>query len=343
MRAEIAGKTIAKFISKDWPSNKEEVFEVLTMAINKAWKEGKWFGMTKELFLPVKKNSKGESYIIAPTDYPILLAVNVEGKSDVDLRSKHFMFHKNGDGDIKNRCGCRWATDVFDMGQIPVLDDSRINVNCPIRVGVRSIGIPGPNEKIFIKGKYDQDQQVFTYKNKELGDSCECLIEEDKIESVNGIELKVSKDFNYISNIKFSEITSIEKTLTRTPVEIIGITPNNSSFLLSRLNPGQTISKYRKYLVPESACGCGYIHGLFKIANQEDITSDSDEVIIDDKEILICLAKSINFLYYKDQPELGSGYFIQAISLLDKLKREQESPEVFPIQIEMINETPNFI
>lgn len=336
MRAEIAGQAISKFISKDWPSDKKEIYEILTLAVNKAWKEGKWFGMTKEIYVPIQY-SNGEYFIIAPQEFPILLAINVDGKPNVDIRSKHFIFHRDGNGDIKDRKGCKWVRDVFDMGEIPVLDDTRINGNSPVRIGVRAIGVPGEDEKIYIKGKYSDGQSVFTYKNKEYGEPCECKVESEQIETVTGVELPVTKDFNYICNISFTDITHIEKTFTRTPVEIIALDKDNKGFVISKMNPGQRKSRYRKYLVPKPICGYKCVHGLFKISKQEEIISDSDEVIIDDTEALIALAKSIDYIYYKGQVDLGSAFYLQAISLLDKEKREEESPEVFPIQVEILN------
>lgn len=337
MRAETAAKLVAKFIGKDYERNRDEIFEILTMAVNKAWKEGKWFGMTREVFVPIRENSYKERYIIAPEQYPILLAININGKPGVDIRSKNFIFHHNGNGDIKDRNGCKWNTNVFDMGETPVLDESRINVNSPVRIGVRALGAPGENEKLFVKGSYGDGSKVFTYKNREYGSACACVKEKDEIETVSGVELSITSNFNYISNIPFTSITSIEKTLTRTPIEVIAINEDSSAFVAARMEPGQRRTKYRKYIVPDKVCNETCIHGLFKIAPQQDISSPHDEVIINDPEILISLAMSIDMIYYKGDVEKGSAYFLQAISMLDKQKREEESPEEFPIQVSMDN------
>jgi hypothetical protein len=337
MKAEHAGKLVSRFINRQWPESKRDIYQILKLGINKAWNEGKWLGMTQEGFVPVRHGPEGY-YIIGPYDHPILLAINTEGKPQ-NIRSKHFMFHRNGNGDVRDRSECKWNRDIYDLGEQPILTGGTININDGVLIGVRAIGAAGPNEKIHINGSYTDDMKIYSYKLKEAGlDSCACTINKETIDTVNGIELDITSKFNYICNIEFGSISSISKTVTRTPVEVIAIDKTTGKGQqIALLQPNQRYSKYRKYLLPDDLCkNRTCVHGLFKTRQQEDIVNDQDEIIIHNEEALISLAMAIDMIYYKNQVNEGAGMFLQAISILDKEKREEESPEVFPVQIERI-------
>ncbi len=346
MKAEHAGKLVAPFINRQWPEGKRDIYKILKLGINKAWNEGKWLGMTQEGFVPVRCGSDGY-YIIGPYDHPILLAINTEGKV-ADIRSKHFMFHRNGNGDVRDRTGCRWNRDVYDLGESPIVDSEIININDGVLIGVRAIGTPGPSEKVWINGTYRDSTKVYSYKLREAGvDACACTINKEEIDTVSGIELDITKNFNYICNIEFGGVLSISKTITRTPVEIIAVDKiTGKGQQIAYLHPNQRYSKYRKYLLPDDLCkNKKCVHGLFKTRQQEEIVSDQDELIIHNEEALICLAMCIDLIYYKGQLNEGAGMFLQAISTLDKEKREEESPEIFPVQIQRVLEgdTPEIL
>ncbi len=100
--------------------------------------------------------------------------------------------------------------------------------------------------------------------------------------------------------------------------------------------PNHRFSKYRKYLVPDNLCGRKCLHALFKIGQQEEIISPSDTIMISNDEALISLAKGIHNIYYKEQQEVGANYIIQGISILEKERREEESPDEFPIQVDVM-------
>lgn len=339
MKAEHAGKLVAPFINRQWPESKKDIYKILKLGVNKAWNEGKWLGMTQEGFVPVRTGEEGY-YIIGPYDHPILLAVNTDGMPR-DIRSKHFMFHRNGNGDVRDSVGCRWNRDVYDLGESPIIDNEIININDGVFVGVRAVGKPGPNEKVWINGNYKDSTKIYSYKTKEAGvDSCACTINKETIDTVTGIELDITDKFNYICNIEFGAILSISKTNTRTPIEVIAFDKNSGKGQqIAYLHPSQRYSKYRKYLLPDDLCkNKSCVHALFKVRQQEDIVSDQDEIIIQNEEALICLAMSIDMIYYKGMLNEGAGMFLQAISTLDKEKREEESPEVFPVQVQRVLE-----
>lgn len=342
MRASTAAKLVSGFVNKTWPDDQEDLFEILELAVNKAWNEGKWLGMTQHIFVKTHRDALGRAYIIAPYSHPILLAINVDGKPTA-IRGAHFMFHKNGMGDVKDGDGCRWNQDVYDLGAVPTLDDGSLISKDGFLVGVRAIGVPGEDEKVFINGTHTDNTKVYTFQNSaDIPSSCACEVKPETVETVHGISIDIRKGFHYLCNVRFSEVLSITKTNTRTPIEILAIRPDNTVFVLARMEPNQTESSYRKYVIPDNLCR-DYVHGLFKIRKQEPITSHTQEIIIDDKEVLISLCKGIYNLLYKDQLEMGAGFINLGIGTLEKSKREQESPDQFPIQVDPIlsSDIPN--
>lgn len=335
MNAATAGKIIAKYVNKSWPDDRKDLFELLEMAVNRAWSEGKWLGMTREFFVSTQKHADGSNYIIAPPLYPVLLAINVDGRPAA-MRSQHFIFHKNGMGDIRNGHGCNWSQDVYDIGEVSTLDDGTLACPEGFMVGVRCLGNPGEDEKVFINGSYIDGTHAYSYRIQDAvrDPQCNaCTIEASQIVTDAAIPIDIQKGFNYICNIRFGDVYSIHKTPSRCPVEILAIRPDNSAFVLARMEPGQTKSAYRRYLLPDFLCRpC--VHGLFKVRKQPEIHSDTDEIIIDDKEVLISLAMGTYNLLSKQAPDIGAGYISNGVTLLEKQKRETESPEQFPIQMD---------
>lgn len=331
MNAGEAGKLVARFINRSWPNDRQDIFEILRLGLNKGYNEGKWFGQTREYVVPIRTASFG-NYIVGPTDYPVLLAANLD-TMPVDIRGNYFKFHKNGDGWVTNRQGCRWVRDVFDLGVFPTIEE--IKINSEFLVGVRALGNAGPNEKAWINGTYG-GHKVYTYKLNQAGiKACGCTVDPQSVDTINGVELDISQDFNYICNIRFEDITSIRKTITRTPVEVVAIDPvTGKGVLLARLEPNETEAKYRRYQVPDRACRNSCLHGIFKIREQEAIISDTDELIINNSEAIISLCMAIDNIFYKQDVNAGAGYFLQGISTLDKNKQERESPDVFPVQVQ---------
>lgn len=343
MIASRAGKLISKFIEKSWPSDSEDVYEILKLAVNKAWQEGKWYGMTAEFTVPVECDNSGGKYVISPKEYPTLLAVAIDGKPTV-IRDNYFSFHRNGNGVIPND-SCTWQQNVIDVGRIPIINKHNINFECGVLVGIRSLGPFGEGEKVWVGGKTKEGSYAISFKDRSIiSSSCSAACssvsngstatEETKTEAVMGSEIDVINGFHYINNIKFFDIASIHKTKTLSPIEVIAIDHNNNAKVIAVLEPGETESKYRKYSVP-SECTT-HVRGIFKIRQQEDITSGSDVLIIDNDEAIISLAKGIHMMYYKENMEGGAAHIINGISILEKVRREEESPTVFPLQVDAI-------
>lgn len=325
MRAGQIGKLVAKFIDKQWPEDRDEVFEILQLATNAAWREGRWFGMTAEFFVPVRTDEE-RPYIIAPSTHPILIACNAAGRPRA-IRDVYFVFHRNGYGDVLDSPGCAWNRDFYDLGETPIMFDP-----CKkFRVGVRSLGPFGKDERVVISGSFQNNGVLSRVRG--LEEKCASVKLSNDIETINGVRLDIKEGFQYVSDISFDKISSITKDVTQSRIEVCAIGENGEVSPIAILEPGQQRSSYRKYIVPDNICDRQCVHGLFKIAKQDRITSDTDELFIDNEEALISLCKGIYNLYFKEKLELGSTFILQGITSLEKNQREEESPSEFPIQV----------
>jgi hypothetical protein len=329
MNAGQAFSLVADFVEAD-ENSRDKVWRILRLACNHAWGKGKWWGMTTDFWCKVhyEEGSNGKPYILSPPGYDALLGINRDGKPRI-LRDSYFMFHKNGPGDIKGHNYCHWNTDVYDAGHVPTLHAIN-NYGCRsgVMIGIRSIGSPGEDEVVTIQGETEDGQLAVSY---ELNNpkKCNCLqASEDEsgpaVRTVHGVRIQVTDKFSYVDNVLFRNITSITKTLTKCPIEVIFINKDGEGFITARLNPWDTESRYRKYYVPE---GCEHsVHGLFKIGKQPHIIDDSQPIIIGNEEALVALCKGINLMYYKEQALAGAGYLQAAVISLEEEKRETESP-----------------
>jgi hypothetical protein len=336
MNAGQAFTLVADFVEAD-ENSRDKVWRILRLACNHAWGKGKWWGMTADFWCKVlyEDGPTGKPYILSPPGYDALLGVNKDGKPRI-LRDSYFMFHKNGPGDIKGHNYCNWNTDVYDAGHVPTLHAIN-NYGCQsgVMIGVRAIGKPGEDEFVTIQGETEDGNLAISYELNNKA-TCNCLQATDDgttnaVRTVQGLRIKVTEKFEYVDNVLFKNITSITKTLTRTPIEVIFINKKGEGFITARLNPWDIESKYRKYYVPE---GCeSSVHGLFKIGKQVPLVDESQQVIIGNEEALLALCKGIHLLYYKEQAVAGAGYLQAGIISLEEEMRETQSPIETPIQV----------
>lgn len=337
MNAGQAFTLVSDFIGAD-ENSKGRVWRTLKLALNHAWGKGKWWGMTADFQCKVFTDPKGSPYIFAPPGYDTLLGVNYDGESRI-MRDAYFMFHKNGPGDIKGHNYCHWNRDVYDVGEVPTLHDINIYSACGVMVGVRSIGTPGEDEYVTINGLTSFNNEVYTYEFKEQN-KCNCIqaVTDERspvVRTMEGLNIKVTNDFNYIDNVFFKSITHIHKTLTKCPIEVVFINSNGEAFITARLSPYDTKSSYRKYTVPKGCCNS--IHGIFKIGKQRNIVDDSQPIIIDNEEALVALSKGVDLKYNKEQIAVGDTYLASGIIALEEELREKQSPIQTPIQVVGIN------
>lgn len=336
MNAGQAAKLVMGFIGAD-ENSITRVRQILRLACNHAWGKGKWWGMTADFHCQVflENAAGGKPYILSPTGYDTLLAINSGGKPRL-LRDSYFMFHQNGPGDIKGHDYCQWNTDVYDVGNVPTLRDINNYGACGVMVGIRSLGVCGEDEFVTIQGKTEDGNHALSYEYAEKN-KCNCIQatsedgEAPAVRSIHGLRIKVTNKFEFIDNVKLTSIEAITKTITRCPIEVIVIDKNGAGYIESRMNPWDTESAYRKFYVPTSCRGT--VHGLFKIAEQPEIVDDSQPIIISSHEALLALCKGMDLKYYKEQAGVGDKYLIDGIIALNDQVMEKKSPVETPIQV----------
>lgn len=335
MNAEQAAELIAEFIDSDYPKDKDRVYKIIRLGMNRAWKEGKWFGMSAEFFVSVQTDGSGKKFITSPRGYSTLLALNVGAKKTIP-RDQHFMFHRNGYGDIKSASAdCNWnEEDFYEEGvKATIVDFDRYFPNGAI-LGVRSLSDSGENEKVTIQGEICEGEEAVSFEKININSDASCFkaTEDSYIRTVHGVRFDVNQNLNYVENFIFTSVRSIVKTHTRGIVEVYGFDSlTGNGYKIATLYPWETEARYKRYMIPNSCCDC--VHGLFKIDIQPDIIDGSQPIIINDEEAIICLAKGIYNMYHKDDIEKGQAFLLQAFNCLEKQKREEEVEDVFPIQI----------
>lgn len=335
MTAKEAGELVAQFVDSSYPSNKDKIYSLIELGLSRAWKEGKWLGMTKELFAKILKDRDGNSFINSPAGYSTLLGINLNCEPRT-FRGNHFMFHKNGYGDIKDhKDSCKWSEDVYDNGIHATEIEFKKEFPCGAFIGARSLSNTGSEEKIYIGGD-SKGTQVITYeeKNNIYSSDCRCISVDDpgKARTIMGVEIPITRDFSYINNVSFDSIEFIRKTITQGAVEVFAFDPETGGGKpIALLYPWETKSKYHRYLLPETSQTTA--HCLFKIEDQQKIVAENQPLIIDEKEAIISLVMGVHLIYHKENIELGNAYILQGINALEKQKREEETDDVFPIQV----------
>lgn len=351
MDAEIAAKYIAPFVKLQWPKDKEKLFNILSLVNGRAWKEGKWWGMTREFFVQVSNNNT----IITPPGYDVLLKINLD-TNPKPIRDQWFQFHRNGNGSIRECCGSNWCGDVHDLGPEPVLFQPFANSSCVcdnqptpcVRLGIRSMGcedegakvtITGwyPNEITHEKEEFDPINRVYTYIKTEAGgktEICGCRKNDGTPagkKARNGAIVMVDEDVSLL-DIYWGKIESISKTKTRNPVQILAFYGDNKVKIIAQLEPWETEAKYRRYSLPDS-CKIPCVHGMFKVTQPEQILDESQLMLISDREALLLLAKGLNMTYYEDDDQNGERFVLRGIKALDDQLKEQQSNADIPIQV----------
>lgn len=340
--AERAAKLIAPHVNKNYDMHKSILFDILRLAANKAWQEGRFYGMSKEFIVNTRKDDNGNSYFLAPKDFSILLGVNINNRASI-IRGRDFQFHRNGYGSIdKNHKGCSWFEEVMDCGAQPVIEQPNIKLRGPVMIGFRSLSGEAMDAEININGVTTDGNKLITYQAIQKASSTVCgcnqiATAKKTIDVVYGSTFRITNAFTYIDNVCFESIESITKSVTLGPVEVVAIHKNGEGYLLARLEAHEITSKYRKYLVPNT-CGCTQtVHGSFKISQQENIAYGSQPLIIENEEAIISLAIGIYKQYYTSEIQEAQFYISEGLKVLDKEKREEDSPNVFPIQIDGIH------
>lgn len=352
MNAAQAAEYIAPFIKSNWPKDRDKLFRILSLVHSRAWKEGKWYGMTREYTVPVLENNT----LITPPGYNVLLKINLDAKPTI-IRDKYFQFHRNGTGSISECCGKNWCGDVHDLGPEPVLFQPYQIPSCIcddqtkpcIQLAFKSLGCENDDVSITVTGFYPNElnpkekgeacpkERVYTYKKETSPgktEICGCRKDTPAKEGkkpVNGATVKPDENLQLL-DLYWGEIESIKKTTSRNPIEVYAVYGDNKVRLIARLEPWQTEAHYRRYHLPDS-CSTPCVHGLFKISQPERILDDSQLMLISDDEALLLLAKGIHMTYYESEDVDGERYILRGIKALDDQLRENASNADIPIQV----------
>jgi hypothetical protein len=342
LTAHAAASTIAKYAGVSYPSEEEKAFELLTFAQNQIWRIGKFHNSTKFFYVKVYPDGT----IITPHGYNVCLGIRINNKN-VDLRGEHFLFHQNGPGDVLTYTSRNQLTDVYDLGESPVLfqpveDENcckKFYDNCPRVISVQVPGCEYYNGElsVLVSGLNQRGETIYTYETGEK--NCEpqiCKTEEEAQQYddyVQGVKYPLSSKGVMWNNILFSRITNIFKHPSIVPVEIWMVHPNGTGVKIARLEPYQMISKYRIYKLPPSCGTPTVVSGLFKISEPDPIVHKNQIMLTRNREALISLAKSFDFKYNKDKMQESVTYLADAVGQLNAEVKENSSNELNPIQI----------
>jgi hypothetical protein len=344
---EQAARLIAPRVDLCFPQHKDKLYEILSLINQHVWKKGKFRGMTKEFFTKVDPNG----FVCNPHGYDILLKVNLN-KVPVTIRSEYFQFHRNGNGSQTECCGKDWSTDVVDRGFSPVIFQPYKEESCSckeqvcqkIKIGIRSEQCEEGISYVTVYGCYPDGTPIYSYRKKDsTGKVIDCVpcdptqaqLEDRKSHDVKeGVDIPITGNVYFLDNIYFGEIRQIRKPPTYGAVEVLALNEHDNSLkLIARMEPPHCASCYRRWQIPPICSKFPCVHGLWKISKPGKVIYDNQLMLIDDDAAIIALAKGINFLYYRDNPEEAVKYFSIGMTAINDDSDEHDT-EAFeePIQ-----------
>lgn len=352
MTAEEICKLSADVVGMSYPSDKEKMFFLCRMANHEIWKQGRYHGMIKEFFVNTRQDGEGRKYIVTPNGHNVLLGINVNSKPQ-RIVNNWFQFHRNGSGSAQQDKNWNTTTAVIDMGVSPVIEQPRIRniVDCdkrdPVFLAVRSRGIEDEDAKVIISGENRCGEEHYSYNPEQQKEITRTLlnpiiVKSEGIEPTYGVEYKLKKNFTLYSNIMWSKITSITKTVTNHPVDVYAVHGNQEAYIVATLAPHQRSSSYRNYLLPMPECeGYGCVHGIFKISEPDSIEFPTQQMVTDNVTALMDMIIGMDYKYFKKDLNTASVYILSAVKALEDSTRENMSNHQTSIQVdETIYGTP---
>lgn len=343
---------VASKIGLQWPIDKELVFENLSLVQENIWMSGKFHDSMKFFYCSVYPDGT----IRTPHGYNTLVAIDLNGKP-VQLNDQSFLFHSNGLGDVLSQINHdkRYYTGVMDMGEEPVLfqptDENTCNcrrIDCnPKYIMVRSLDCNYDLDPPFteIAGLGVDGQPIYSYEEEdaETGETscCICNAEEARrMENVvNGVRYPILNKAKIYNTTKFSKITNILKTPTRTPVEYWYVDDCKNAALAARMEPYQIRSVYKKYKVPDKCCKWTCVLGLFKRSKPDPIISENQIFISSNIDAIISLAISMKMKYDDRNILAASAFAGSAAASLNAELRESSGQNWKPIQVKTHGKT----
>lgn len=355
---------ISPFVGLCPKTEKDELFQLLSLAQTKAWKKGIFKGMVKDFNVNIRKrtiNGVDRSFMITPHGYEVLLAVNLDGKPKY-IRDNYFQFNPEGSGSVSNCSSRNWTDDVIDLGSQPTLFQPCENkCNCgDLDCNSRALGVIGykcekscetDSDTVLISGINNLNNPVYTYEPDDVSSErhslCRCVSPDERANSkqrkvIDGDIYPIKPKLVIHKNIKWNRIDSIRKGYTNGPVEVFAVC-GNSTELLARIEPFQKVPNYRIYELPDCCCDYECVHGLFKIGKPDPILSDFQHLVIDDDEALIALTKSLNLTYRQEKLELGEAFLHKGMMNLDEEHKMNRSNARVPIIVDGVSESNEYL
>ena len=335
-----AVEMIAPRIGKDPKSDRADILFLLDRAQEMAYNKGTWWGMYKEMHIRTSNSD-----VFLPYPYDRLVSVNVNGRPRLK-RGVHYQFHQNGYGSIEdcyNKSRGQWREDVVDKGEYPVPWQPH---GAHLHVRARTQEQDGSS--VTIAGE-NTDGPVFTYYydeeeaksaglvGKPLGECqvCTTVDESDRINYTKtsfGEVVPIQSGAVVETTSYFSVIDSITKTPTLGPIDIYAVMGDFAERLVT-LQPEQTESIFRRYLLPDSCENLECVHVLAKVSEPSPLHHDMQPLMIQSRIGLLYLTMSAHHEFNKMDPGLAQSYLEKGLLALDEQNTEKTGHNVQPIQV----------
>lgn len=351
MTAEDISKLVAPIVNFSYPQDKAKLFLLASMTNMEIWKQGKWHGMIKEFHVNIKHDGEGRPFITMPDDYNVLLGINLDSKP-TRIRNHWFQFHRNSLGSVSKEQGWNMTGAAMDMGDSPVIEQPRrrneieLCAYDPVYLAVRSRGGCDDGKIVTISGENRLGEKNFSY-NTKYQDATRTMSQTElvKVDSspTYGVEYKLTNKFTLFENVHWSHITEIRKEVTNSPVDVYAVYESGESHLVATLQPHQTRSRYRNYLLPQEECrDWKCVHILAKASEPEMIQFGSQPMITANITALMDMMIGNDYKYFKKDLNAAAAYIMSSVTALEQSTKENMSNHESPIQVdEGITEIPS--
>lgn len=319
----------------DVKNNKEKVFLYLTMAQNRAWREGSYKGFLRDFDVKTYTDN-GRRFIKTPHGYNVLMGININSKPII-IRDSYFQYHHNGRASLTCDGMFPINDETMYFRESPtIINHSLLAQDKRFKIAVASTTIEKDDAEILISGLDYNGNPVYSYSDKEDEYlSFEEYQEHENEKNVDiGVRVNLGTSLKIIENVRWSSITSITKSVTNGVVSVYIIDDCDKIKEVARIEPHQKVSKYRIYQIPEEIeCKCSKdVHCLFKISEPDPIVSENQRLIIDDIESIVTLVKSFDNTFDKDELEKGELMLNKGMLGLNSDNERSKPPTIKPIQ-----------
>lgn len=352
-------KLIAPHIGMNYPNDIESIYDIIDLIKEKIWFTGKFYGSTKWMWCRVR----GDGTIITPHGYNILLGCKDENRPAMDIKDSYFMFHKNGPTSsvIKDK---GFDNSVIYLGEYPTLLSPECfgngKNNGEFFISVKSPGMGFSMEKNILRvlATDCNGNKIHTYEftsDEDPDNTLTKILGPDDIDKyegiIEGINFPVKGVDILYKNVIVTSVYGIMKDPTVSPVEVwlyettVTDCDCSNGILIARLEPGEVISSYKSYKIPDKCIRNKYIYGLFKMSKPQPTSFNSEIFLTDNKNAIISIAKGIYKSTYKDQLAEGKAFINEGISALNDELRESSPNSVSTMQIDSVRDfskLPNF-